>query len=158
MKRTLLALVAFFIVSSALGQSPKPAGIRVTTWNLEWFPNGSAHDATQERQAPRVEAAADVLRPINPGIILPQEVRDYGACVRLGEAIQPGAYTVAICSAFKDRSKTAWVDTKLQFCPSFSASRMVGTLEIDKPRRSAPRFAFAWFKIRGADIGVYLVH
>jgi len=45
---------------------------------------------------------ADVLRPINPDIILLQEVRDYDACARLGEAIAPGIYHVAICSAFRD--------------------------------------------------------
>ena len=40
--------------------------------------------------------------PINPDIILLQEVRDYEACARLGEAIAPGMYHVAICSAFKE--------------------------------------------------------
>src|SRR5262245_3431102 len=43
-----------------------------------------------------------VLRPINPDIILLQEVRDYDVCTRLGEAIAPGTYHVAICSAFKE--------------------------------------------------------
>ena len=38
---------------------------------------------------------------LNPDILLLQEVRDYDACVRLGEAVQPAAYTVVICSAFK---------------------------------------------------------
>jgi hypothetical protein len=76
-KRTLFALLAAFVIGSALGQSPKPANIRITTWNLEWFPNGSAHDATPEVQAQRIAAAADVLRPINPDIILLQE-RDAG--------------------------------------------------------------------------------
>jgi hypothetical protein len=56
MKRALVAVLVLFVVGSALGQSP--AKIRITTWNLEWFPNGSAGEAT------------------------------------LGEAIQPGAYTV----------------------------------------------------------------
>jgi hypothetical protein len=74
-----------------------------TTWNLEWFPNGSAHEATPEVQAQRIAAAGDVLRPINPDIILLQEVRDYDVCVRLGEAIALGVYHVAICSAFKER-------------------------------------------------------
>jgi hypothetical protein len=99
--RALPALAAFFVVASTLGQSPEPAKIRTTTWNLEWFPNGSAHDATQEKQAQRIEAAADVLKKLQPDILLLQEMRDYDACVRLGEAIQPGAYQVAICSAFK---------------------------------------------------------
>jgi hypothetical protein len=38
--------------------------VRVTTWNLEWFPNGSAHDATPEVQTKWIAAAADVLRSI----------------------------------------------------------------------------------------------
>ena len=102
MNRVLFALLAAFVVGHGFGSSPEPARVRITTWNLEWFPNGSAHDATPEVQAQRIAAAADVLRPINPDIILLQEVRDYDACVRLGEAIAPGMYHVAICSAFKE--------------------------------------------------------
>jgi Endonuclease/Exonuclease/phosphatase family len=100
--RALLALLASFAVASALGESPEPTKVRIATWNLEWFPNGSAHDAAPEVQAQRIAAAADVLRPINADIILLQEVRDYEACARLGEAIAPGMYHVAICSAFKE--------------------------------------------------------
>jgi hypothetical protein len=99
MKRALFALLASVIVGSALGQAP--AKVRMTTWNLEWFPNGSPREATPEKQAQRIQAAADVLKKLNPDILLLQEVRDYDACARLGDAIQPGAYTVAICSAFK---------------------------------------------------------
>jgi hypothetical protein len=43
--------------------------IRITTWNLEWFPNGSAHDATPELQAQRIAAAADDLHT-QPGDVL----------------------------------------------------------------------------------------
>jgi hypothetical protein len=60
MKHALSALLALFVIGSALGQSP--AKVRITTWNLEWFPNGSAHDATTEIQAQRIQAAADVLK------------------------------------------------------------------------------------------------
>jgi hypothetical protein len=56
MKRVLFAVLAFLVVGSALGQSP--AKIRITTWNLEWFPNGSPHEATPEIQTQRIEAAA----------------------------------------------------------------------------------------------------
>jgi hypothetical protein len=99
--RVLVTLLASFIVGSVIGESTEPTKIRITTWNLEWFPNGSAHDATPEVQAQRIAAAADVIRPINPDIVLLQEVRDYDACARLGEAIAPGIYQVAICSAFR---------------------------------------------------------
>ena len=60
--------------------------VRCTTWNLEWFPNGSAYDASPEEQSRRMTDAAAVL----------QEVRDYDACSRLGNAIEPGAYHVEI--------------------------------------------------------------
>ena len=100
--RASLALLGCLAVVCAPGESPELGKVRVTTWNLEWFPNGSAHDATPEVQAQRIAAAADVLRPISPDIILLQEVRDYKACARLGEAIAPGIYHVAICSAFKE--------------------------------------------------------
>jgi hypothetical protein len=68
-KRAFFALFASFVVAWALGESPDPTKIRITTWNLEWFPNGSAHDATPEVQAQRIAGAADVLRPIDPDII-----------------------------------------------------------------------------------------
>ena len=64
MNRVLVTLLASFVVGSVLGESTEPIKIRITTWNLEWFPNGSAHDATPEVQAQRIAAAADVLRPI----------------------------------------------------------------------------------------------
>jgi hypothetical protein len=89
MKRALIAVLAFFVVGSVLGQSPTK--IRITTWNLEWFPNGSPHDATPEKQAQRIEAAADVLKKLDPDILLLQEMRDYDACVRLGGRSRKGS-------------------------------------------------------------------
>src|ERR1051325_4962576 len=89
------------LIFSVLVHAGEPTKVRVTTWNLEWFLNGSAHDATPETQAQRINAAASVLKTLNPDILLLQEVRDYDACARLGEAIQPGVYQIAICSAFK---------------------------------------------------------
>ena len=159
MNRALLALVAFFVVGSALGQSPERAKIRITTWNLEWFPNGSAHDATPEVKAQRIAAAADVLRPINPDIILLQEVRDYDACARLGEAIAPGTYHVIICSAFKEPFQSGLGKQQVAILSKYQAQAawaepwksMNG---VDPPRG----FAFAWFKIGSEEIGVYSVH
>jgi endonuclease/exonuclease/phosphatase family metal-dependent hydrolase len=158
-KRASLALLASFVVALAFGESPEPAKVRVTTWNLEWFPNGSAHDAAPEVQAQRIAAAADVLRPINPDIILLQEVRDYEACVRLGEAIAPGTYHVAICSAFKEPFQSVLGKQQVAILSKHQAQAawfepwksMNG---VDPPRG----FAFAWFKIGNEEIGVYSVH
>jgi endonuclease/exonuclease/phosphatase family metal-dependent hydrolase len=153
--RAVFALLASFVVACAPGDSPESAKVRVTTWNLEWFPNGSAHDATPEIQAQRIAAAADVLRPINPDIILLQEVRDYDACARLGEAIAPGIYHVAICSAFKEPFQSGLGKQQVAISSKYQAQAawaepwksMNG---VDPPRG----FAFAWFKIGNEDIGV----
>jgi hypothetical protein len=147
----LFALLGSVIVGSALGQAP--AKVRITTWNLEWFPNGSAREATPEKQAQRIQTAADVLKKLNPDILLLQEVRDYDACALLGKAIQPGAYTVGICSAFKGGKQQEAILAKIPAQAAWSESwkSMEG---IDPPRG----FAFAWFKIGNADIGVYSLH
>ena len=92
---------AAFLALSITGYSGAQT-VRCITWNLQWFPSGSASEASAEQQNQRIKEAADVLRPINPDIVLLQEVRDYDACARLGEAIAPGVYRVAICSAFKE--------------------------------------------------------
>ncbi len=151
MKRALVAVLVLFVVGSALGQSP--AKIRITTWNLEWFPNGSAGEATPEKQAQRIQAAADVLKKLNPDILLLQEVRDYDACTRLGEAIQRGAYTVGICSAFKGGKQQEAIVARIPAQAAWSES-WKSVEGIDPPRG----FAFAWFKIGNADIGVYSLH
>src|SRR5205823_12521986 len=121
MKRVLFAVLAFFLVGSALGQSP--AKIRITTWNLEWFPNGSPHEAPPEKQAQRIESAADVLKKLDPDILLLQEMRDYDACARLREAMQPGAYQVAICYAFKGARQQEPIIAKITAQTALSEAR-----------------------------------
>jgi endonuclease/exonuclease/phosphatase family metal-dependent hydrolase len=157
--RALLALLTALVVGSALGNPTEPAKIRITTWNLEWFPNGFAHDATPEVQAQRIATAADVLRPINPDIILLQELRDYDACTRLGEAIAPGAYHVAICAAFKEPFQSGLGKQQVAILSKYQAQaawaeRWKSMSGVDPPRG----FAFAWFKIGSENIGVYSVH
>jgi hypothetical protein len=99
--RTLTGAVVTFFVLSISGYTSAQT-VKCTTWNLQWFPNGSVHEAPATQQDQRIKEAADVLRPINPDVILLQEMRDYDVCARLGEAIAPGIYHVAICSAFKE--------------------------------------------------------
>jgi endonuclease/exonuclease/phosphatase family metal-dependent hydrolase len=148
------AFLAFSIAGYTGAQT-----VRCTTWNLEWFPNGSAHEASAEQQNQRIKEAADVLRPINPDIVLLQEVRDYDVCARLGEAIAPGIYRVAICSAFKEPFQRGLGKQQVAILSKYQAQAawaepwksMNG---VDPPRG----FAFAWFKIGNEDIGVYSVH
>jgi endonuclease/exonuclease/phosphatase family metal-dependent hydrolase len=153
-------IVVVLVVALLASAAPLRAGaIRVTTWNLEWFPNGSPKELPAAQQRKRIVAAADVLRPLNPDVILLQEVRDYEVCAWLAEAIAPRTYHVAICSAFrepyaqglgkqqvailaKEPAQAAWSETW---------KSMEG---VDPPRG----FAFAWFRIGGRDVGVYALH
>src|SRR5436190_3693595 len=80
MRCSFFGLLAFLVLASTLGESKESTAIRITSWNLEWFPNGSAHDAAPEVQAQRIAAAADVLKKLNLDILLLQEMRDYDAC------------------------------------------------------------------------------
>jgi endonuclease/exonuclease/phosphatase family metal-dependent hydrolase len=156
--RTFIGAAVAFLVLSISGRGDGQT-IRCTTWNLEWFPNGSVHESSPEQQNQRIKEAADVLRPINPDIVLLQEVRDYDACARLGQAIASGIYHVAICSAFKEpfqrglgKQQVAILSkTQAQAAWAEPWKSMNG---VDPPRG----FAFAWFKIGNEDIGVYSLH
>jgi endonuclease/exonuclease/phosphatase family metal-dependent hydrolase len=153
------SVLVFVVAWLALAAAAVAAPIRVTTWNLEWFPNGTPKDLPAPEQEKRIAAAADVLRPLNSDIILLEEVKDYAVCARLAEKISPHTYQVAICSAFrepftpglgkqqvailaKEPAQAAWSETW---------KSMEG---VDPPRG----FAFAWFKIGGVDVGVYALH
>jgi endonuclease/exonuclease/phosphatase family protein len=143
---------AVFLILSIAGYSGAQT-VRCTTWNLEWFPNGSAKEASAAQQEQRIKEAANILRPINPNIVLLQEVRDYDACARLGEAIAPGVYHVAICSAFKEPFQRGLGKQQVAILSKYQAQAewaepwksMNG---VDPPRG----FAFAWFKIGNENI------
>jgi endonuclease/exonuclease/phosphatase family metal-dependent hydrolase len=88
-----------------------------------------------------------------------QEVRDYEACARLGEAIAPGTYHVAICSAFKEPFQRGLGKQQVAILAKYQAQAAwaepwKSMNSVDPPRG----FAFAWFKIGDEDIGVYSVH
>jgi hypothetical protein len=40
--------------------------VTITTWNLEWFPNGSPKELSFDAQHVRITAAAGVLRQLDP--------------------------------------------------------------------------------------------
>ncbi|PYK59514.1 MAG: hypothetical protein DME43_08635 [Verrucomicrobia bacterium] len=154
-----IAVVLVAMLASHLVSGGTHGTVRCTTWNLEWFPNGSARDASPEEQNRRITDAATVLKPLHPDILLLQEVRDYAACNRLGDAIEAGAYHVEICSAFKEPFQSGLGRQQVAILSRFNAqaawSEQWKSVEgIDPPRG----FAFAWFKIQHADIGVYSLH
>jgi endonuclease/exonuclease/phosphatase family metal-dependent hydrolase len=133
--------------------------VKCTTWNLEWFPNGSAKETPTAQQDQRIKEAADVLRTINPDIVLLQEVRDYDACARLCQAIAPGIYHVAICSAFQEPFQRGLGKQQVAILSKYQAQAAWAEPWKSMNRVDPPRgFAFAWFKIGNEHIGVYSLH
>jgi hypothetical protein len=55
--------VVIVILANHVSAESIDRDVRCTTWNLEWFPNGSAHDASPEEQNRRITDAATVLKP-----------------------------------------------------------------------------------------------
>src|SRR5437773_5752322 len=156
---TMFAIVALLFCAALPTPSAEPTSIRITTWNLEWFPNGSAEEAPAEQQNQRIKEAADVLRPIDPDIVLLQEVRDYDACARLGEAIAPGIYHVAICSAFREPFHSGLGRQQVGILSKYQAQAAWAEPWKSMNGLDPPRgFAFGWFKIGNENIGVYSVH
>src|SRR5262245_28901506 len=154
-KKFAAAVLSFLLITAQSGAQT----VRCTTWNLEWFPNGSAKETPAAQQDQRIKEAADVLRPINPDLILLQEVRDYDVCARLGEAIAPGIYHVAICSAFKEPFQRGLGRQQVAILSKYQAQAAWAepwkSMNVVDPPRG---LAFAWFKIGNENIGVYSLH
>lgn len=142
----------------ALSYTASAESLRVTTWNLEWFPSGIANLRDPAKEAKRIAEAAGVLKALNPDVILIQEVRDWESCERLAAAID-SAYQVIVCSAFPERVGGApgWqqeaIIARRPAQATWSEAWKTQGL-VDPPRG----FAFAAFKLGTTDVGFYCVH
>jgi endonuclease/exonuclease/phosphatase family metal-dependent hydrolase len=154
MRRLILAFGFLLLAFSCVGER-----IRISTWNLQWFPSGTPNNAPTEVEERRINEAAGTLRSLSPDIILLQEVRDGPTCERLIEALKPEVYFLAVCSAFKDdvgaaigRQQVA-ILSKRQASAAW-AEKWKTTSFVDPPRG----FSFAAFRFGTNDVGVYSVH
>lgn len=131
--------------------------IRITTWNLKWFPSGVANRKDPTVEAVRIARAADVLRDIDPDIVLLQEIRDEDSAERLFAAIAPQRYQVAIVSRFQEGATVGWqqlvIAAKIPAKVAL-AQRWKTTGLVDPPRG----FAYAAFQIGTLTVAVCSVH
>ena len=133
--------------------------IRVTTWNLQWFPAGSAKSVPPAVEQQRIAAAAEQLKILNPDVLLLQEIRDWDTCERLSTALRPAQYHTLVCSAFREsfgggigRQQVA-ILAKREAQAAWSESwKHRG--KVDPPRG----FAFAAIRYGGRDVGFYSLH
>ena len=71
---TLLTVWAWSVVAAPL---------TVLTWNLQWFPSGTALKAPEDTELARIREAAALIREIAPDVLVAQEIRDFDAAHRL---------------------------------------------------------------------------
>lgn len=158
MIRSLLVALPLPVVLLSCGQQQAdtgdklPAldsGLRVTTWNLQWFPGMSPGQVSVAEQELHTASVANVLRDLDPDILCVQEIKDPQALVKLASAM-PG-HSVQVVSAFKGTQEVA-ILSRHQAEISFAQ-------EFAKAPATPPRgFAHAAFRFGDQVLAVYTVH
>ena len=151
--------LAVFALVWAAHQSAFAERIRVTTWNMEWFPSGSPTNVSATAESSRITEAAAHLKTLDSDVILIQEMRDWDTCERLAAALAPLRYHVIVCSAFRDGfsgnigKQQVAILAKKEAQAAWSES-WKNRGKIDPPRG----FAFAAVRYGGRDVGFYSLH
>lgn len=99
--QNLRRLTAALLLLAAAVAAAEAASLRVTTWNLNWFPSGSPDRLAPEREQRSIEQAGAILAGLDSDVIVLQEVRDWDAAERLAQALGEN-YQAVICSRFPD--------------------------------------------------------
>ena len=133
--------------------------IRVTTWNLKWFPSGSPKRQPAEIESARIRQAARLLTILNPDVLLLQEVRDQEACEALARAMEPAKYQVLVCTNFDVAGTGAPGSQQVAILAKRDAvgawaKKWEHTGPVDPPRG----FAFAVIPFGDQQAGFYSVH
>jgi endonuclease/exonuclease/phosphatase family metal-dependent hydrolase len=156
MRRLILAFISFFAVSTAAASG---GSLRVTTWNMQWFPSGTSQRLDSDKEDKRISEAETVIKAINPDVALLQKIRDWGTFEKLVASLQPIQYYVAVCSAFRDKvgGQIGWqqkaIISKIPAQAAWSDSWKANG-RVDPPRG----FAFAAIQFSGIDFGFYSAH
>lgn len=83
---------------------------RVVAWNMKWFPGGSPA-ATQEAKIHQMKAAQDVLKSLNPDILLVEEVAGWSAVEELVSVLD--GFRVDVVSQFPGRPQNVGIASRL---------------------------------------------
>lgn len=97
---TLLVTLHAFGAEGTQGTAEEKDGLKVVSWNIEWFP-GKRNFARAKEMQKQAEVVSAAIAEINPDILLAQEIRDWESFARLCETL-PGMRP-AVVSAFPSR-------------------------------------------------------
>ena len=106
----ILALCALF---AGCGEQGKPAsesaaessGLKVTAWNLQWFPGKTPSGGTPAENAAHIAAVVSGLKAIDADILLLQEIREPAALQEIIKAIPE--YSLDVVSDFRGNLEVA---------------------------------------------------
>lgn len=126
--------------------------VRVMSWNLKYFPNGSPKEAPAEVQLANIETAAETIEALAPDVLLLQEVRDWEACEQLARALDPLDYKVVVCSSFGNRQECAIL------ARYYADAAWSERWKQDQGRRITRGYAFASLRIKGRSVEFYSLH
>lgn len=129
--------------------SPAPApatadSIKLTTWNLKWFPGGTPSAPSPEERQAHISAVTAVLTDLAPDIICVQEVKEPAALADLAAA------SLQVVSDFKGTQEVAI----LSRYPAEAAFMEPFVEATATPPRG---FAYAAFRVRDHMLAVYTV-
>ena len=110
---TLTLILALCGLFTGCGEKGKPAqesaadssGLKITAWNLQWFPGKTPSGGSAEEQAAHVSAVISELKVIDADIVLLQEIRDPAALQEIIKAIPE--YSLDIVSDFRGNLEVA---------------------------------------------------
>ena len=160
MRRFFLPLAALALLFPVCASAQAPAGpaqVRVSFWNLEWFP-GQKPEALPAEQAAHAGRVQPEVAKLAPDVFGMSEIRNWAGAA-LAVAKTPGL-TLNVCAQFHDKDG----NVALQQCAIASRLPCLGAWGEDwkpdaagfKPRRG---FAFAAYQAApGRVLLVYAVH
>jgi len=100
MQRKLPTLIPLLLLTALTSL----AGVKVATWNIEWFPSGLAFkQAAPEVEQARIDAAAAIVKTYAPDILFAQEIRDAESAEKLIAASGLEGMKLAAITDFKDQ-------------------------------------------------------
>ena len=157
-RTTMRALILLLLLFLCFGSDARAERIRLTTWNLKWFPSGASEPDTPEREAQRISEVGKVLNDLNPEIIFLQDVRDKESCEKLAKQLKQGNYQVLVCSSFMDQADESIVKKQLAILSKRPALAAGAAEWMSDVRIQVPGgFVFAVIPFGTEKIGLYSV-
>ncbi len=147
----------FLLAALAVSALAAPTEWKVTTWNLEWFPAGAPDVRDEKAEAKRIKEAAEVLRKLDPDIVLLQEVRDEAAVEALAKETGRG-HQVVVVSRFRQGDEIGQQQQAIlaKFPAKAAYWKAWTTRQAISPTRG---YSFALFPSpSGALVAVYSLH